>query len=50
LTLADWGNGYSRSFSMGFVTTSIGVIALVLLSIENSKREPILVKSDDVLD
>ena len=50
LTLADWGNGYSRSFSLGFVTTSIGVIALVLLSIENSKREPISVKSDDVLD
>ena len=48
LTLADWGNGFSRSFSIGFLTTSIGVIILVFLSIENSKREPISVKSDEV--
>lgn len=48
LTLADWGNGFSRSFSIGFLTTSIGVITLVVLSIENSKREPISVKSDEV--
>jgi hypothetical protein len=48
LTLADWGNGFSRSFSIGFLTTSIGVITLVVLSIENSKREPISVKSDAV--
>lgn len=50
LSLNDWGFGYSRSFTIGFYIALIGVFLLIILSLINASREPISVKSDDILD
>jgi len=50
LSLNDWGFGYSRSFTIGFYIALIGVFSLIILSLINASREPISVKSDDILD